>query len=73
MKFPNLPNIDRSIDMLVMAGVAIVLKSLFPIPISLLEIMGLTGTAGMWLLGQLRAIKNQYPYESSETIPIYYF
>lgn len=68
----KIPNLDRSIDMLIMAGVAIGIKALCPVPISLLEIMGLTGTLGMWILGQLRAIRNQYPYESAEVAPIYY-
>lgn len=73
MKVPNLPNLDRSIDMLIMAGVAIGLKALCPLPVSLLEIMGLTGTVGMWALGCLRTIRNQYPYEEIETVPVYYF
>lgn len=68
----KIPNLDRSLDMVIMAGVAIGIKAICPFPISLLEIMGLTGTLGMWALGQVRAIRNQYPYESAEVVPIYY-
>ena len=73
MKLPNFPNLDRSIDMLLVTGVAIGLKAFCPW-ISLLEIMGLTGTVGMWCLGQIRAIRNQYPYNEIgvESFPVYF-
>lgn len=68
MKFPNsVPNSDRAIDMILVTLVAIGIKALFPLmPATLLEIMGLTGAVGMYLLGQLRAIRKNYPYESAQ-------
>lgn len=69
----SFPNSDRVIDMLVLTAAAVAVKALFPIPINLLELMGLTGLVGMWLLGQLRARTNSYPYEVAEVMPIYVY
>lgn len=66
----NFPNSDRVIDMLILTAAAVAVKALVPIPINLLELMGLTGLVGMWLLGQIRATVNSYPYEVAEIVPV---
>lgn len=64
---------DRAIDILVVTAITVAIKALLPIPVSLLELMGLTNLPAMWLIGQIRLFCNMYPYEMGEVVPIYIY